>query len=424
MDQGFRRSNVAVMAVLRPLALLTIIAVLAGACSEGSETPIAAESADSSTSSSSTSDTAAPTSTVVIEDATTTAAPTTTAPTTTTVSPSVSAPIPAIRADEIPGLVVEWAQGTGEPLDLARRIIGFPIDIPVPAGSAPYEMSVDLNGRDPAADWNWDWTYSVVLAEPLGDIDAELPEGGPGTIATMITFDPVMTDFGWRSVAQVTSDPSSGAGGPQSVNFAYKTDDPTFRLGDPTYRLGEIDATPGVIRIWGDMDVTFEDSPLGDESGYRLDATMAAQPNFIPIPLLDALFNEVPVAPGARLTDLSFRTRTRSEDSFSADEGLRYWDLEYTYDLLPNSANAAHEVYSVGLAGTVYQMGEEDFFEPGFIRATEATANGDTWTQPVIVLDRYPGRITVTSDAETGEVTSTVRITLEPNREILQALPD
>jgi hypothetical protein len=389
-----------------------IIAVLIGACGESSEAPIAAEPDEPSTSSSSTTIVVAPTTTAIVGSSTTT-----TAPTTTTSSPNPSAPFPEIRAEEIPDLVIEWAQGTGEPLDLARRIIGFPMDIPVPEGSASYEMSVDLNGRDPAADWNWDWSYSVVLDEPLGDIDAELPEGGPGTITTMITFDPVMTGFGWRSVAQVTSDPSSGAGGPQSVNFAYRTD-------EPTYPLGEIAATPGVIRVWGDMDVTFEDSPLGDESGYRLDAAMTAPPNFIPIPLLDALFNETPVAPGARLTDLSFRTRTRPEDSFRAEEGLRYWDVEYTWALLPNSADAAHELYSVGLTGTVYQMGEEDFFEPGFIRVTEAGVNGDTWTQPVIVLDRYPGMISVTTEPETGEVTARVRITLEPNREILGPLPD
>ena len=402
------------MSILRPLVLLSVSASLTVACGGSSESPVTAETIQSSTSSTSTT-TAAPSTTTVedtaTEDTTTTAAPT------TTLALNLSEPIPAISADEIPDLVVEWASGASEPLDLARRIIGFPMDIPVPAGSSPYEMSVDLHGRDIAADWDWDWTYSVILADPLGDIDVDLPEGGPGTITTMITFEPVMTGFGWRSVAQVTSDPSSGAGGPQSVNFVYQTD-------EPVYRLGEIDATPGVIRIWGDMDVTFEDSPFGDESGYRLDAAMTTQPDLIPIPLLEALFNEIPTVPGARLTNLSFRTRTRSEDSFSADEGLRYWDLEYTYSLLPDSADAAYAAYSLGLAGTVYQMGEEDFFEAGFIRTVEATISGDTWTQPIIVLDRYPGRIKVTVDSETGEVTSTIRITLEPNREILQEPTD
>ena len=397
------------MTTFRPLVLLAIIAVLASACSKGSESPTVIDSAQSSTT---ITTIAAPTTT--IENTTTTiAAIATTAAPTTTRALKLSEPIPAIHAEEIPALVVEWAKGTGEPLDLARRIIGFPIDIPVPEGSSAYEMSVDLRIRDAAADWDWDWSYSVVLAEPLGDIDADLPEGGPGTIATMITFEPVMSDFGWRNVSQVTSDPSSGAGGPRSVNFAYQTD-------EPSYRLGEIDATPGVIRIWGEMDVTFEDSPLGDESGYQLDAAMTTPPNLIPIPLLEALFKEIPVVPGARLTDLSFRTRTHSEDSYDVDEGLRYWDLEYTYSLLPGSADAAYAAYSIGLAGTVYQMGEEDFFESGVIRTIEATVFDDTWTQPIIVLDRYPGRIKVRIDSETGEITSTIRITLEPNREILQ----
>ncbi len=233
----------------------------------------------------------------------------------------------------------------------------------------------------------------------------------------MITFDPVMTESGWRSVAQVTSDPSNGAGGPQSVNFAYQTE-------APTYPLGEIQATPGVIRIWGDMDVTFEDSPLGDESGFRLDAAMSAPPNVVPIPLLDVLVSELPVTPGARLTDVSFRTRSRDEDSFSAEEGLRYWVVDFTHELAPNSAESAHEMYRVGLGGSIYRPGEESFFDAGFIRASEPSVSGDTWTQRIIVLDRYPGRISVTTDPETGGVTSTVEITLEPNREVLQQLPD
>ena len=386
---------------------MTIGATLAGACSGGSQSPTTADPNRSSTSTAPTTTTAEPTTT--IGDTTTTAAPT------TTLALNLSEPIPATRAEEIPDLVVNWAGGTGEPLDLARRIIGFPMDIPVPEGSSAYEMSVDLSSND--AGWNWNWSYSVVLAEPLGDIDVDLPEGGPGTITTMITFEPVITGFGWRNVSQVTSDPSSGAGGPQSVNFVYRTD-------EPVYRLGEIDATPGAIRIWGDMDVTFEDSPFGDESGYRLDAAMTTQANLIPIPLLEALFKEIPVVAGARLTDLSFRTRTRSEDSYDVDEGLRYWDLEYTYSLLSDSADAAYAAYSLGLAGTVYQMGEEDFFEAGFIRTVEATISGDSWTQPIIVLDRYPGRIEVRIDSETGEVTSTIKLTLEPNREILQEPTD
>jgi len=398
----------------RLITLFATFTLLTAACGGGDESQITQDTTDSTSALSSSTSTVAPTTTLAIDNTTTTTA----APaTTTTQAPSTSEPLPAIRVEEIPGLVAEWAAGTGEPLDLARRIIGFPMDIPVPDDSAPYEMSVDLHGRDATADWEWDWSYSVTLDEPIGDIDADLPEGGPGTIATMLAFDPVMTEFGWRTVAQVTSDPSSGAGGPQSVNFAYRTD-------EPTYRLGEVDAVPGIVRIWGDMDVTFEDSPLGDESGFRIDATMSAEPNFIPVPLLDALFTEVPAVPGARLIDLALRTRTRAEDSFSAEYGLRYWDVEYTWDLPLDSADAAHGTYSVGLTGTVFQMGEEDFFEPGFVRPREAVVSGDTWTQPVIVLDRYPGRIIVTTDPETGEVTATVQITLEPNRGTLQQLPD
>lgn len=404
----------------RLVSSLILLALVAAACGGGSSDDAADPTPTSAAS----------------DDTTTTAAPTTAAPTTsaaettdepaagddteeaepaTTVAPvSPSTPIPVIAVDDIPALVAEWGTGEGDPLDLARRLIGFPLEIAPPAGSTPYNVSVSLRGEDPADPWRWDWSYEAFA--PTGsvdDIDAELPEGGPGTIEGRLYYDPLFAGFGWSNVAEVISDPSSGGGGPQSVNWAYRDDDDSFRLG-------EIDATPVTARAWVDEDIDFRDGP--DVPGHQIEISLESQPNFIPVPLLEALFREVPVAPGARVTEIDFRSFDRPDDSFDAEEGTRYLELSYTCELLPNSANAAREVYSAGLTGTAYQVGEESFFDPGFIEIVEGREDGNgRWTQPVIVLDRYPGEITVWT-TDDGTVMSRVDVTLEPNREVLQPL--
>ena len=88
------------------------------------------------------------------------------------------------------------------------------------------------------------------------------------------------------------------------------------------------------------------------------------------------------------------------------------------------SETAAHERYSTALTGTAFQMGEESFFDEGFIRVTEANVDGNgVWRQPVIVLDRYPGFISVWTD-DNGAVISRIDITFEPSREVLEPLPE
>ncbi|MEM8705740.1 MAG: hypothetical protein AAGE98_04740 [Actinomycetota bacterium] len=360
-----------------------------------------------------------PTTPAAEETPTTSAAPSTSAAadsTTTTAAPLESTPIPVIAVEDIPALVIEWGTGAGDPLDLARRLIGFPLEIAPPAGATPYRVDVSLRGEDPTVDWRWEWTYGAYAApDTVGDIDAELPEGGPGTIEGLLHYDPLFAAFGWSNRGQVISDPSNGGGGPQSVNWAYGDDDGSFRLG-------EINATPVAARAWVDEDIDFRDGP--DTPGHRIDVTLEAQPNFIPVPLLEALFREVPVAPGARITEIDFRSFDRPDDSFDAEEGTRYLELSYTCELLPNSANAAREVYSTGLTGTAYQMGEEDFFNDGFITIVDGEVGADgVWRQPVIVLDRYPGEISVWTNDD-GTVMSRVDVTLEPGREVLQQLEE
>ena len=377
-------------------ALLGALALIAASCG--------ADSGDEATDETTTTTTQGPakTTTTTIQ-----------APAGTTTTERAVEPIPVLDAHDIPDLIVAWGNGDGEPLQLAQDIIGFPIAVPTPEGTEAYSVSVDLDGRVPDLPWRWEWSYEATTDEPIPEIDVKAEQLGPGAIALSEEYGPILAELGWRHTGSTGSDPSSGAGGPQSVNHVYTFDDDTFLLG-------EIDATAKPLFVW-----THEELIFGTGiPGYRIDVTLEAQNNFIPVPMVEALFPEVPIAPGARLTGLTLRSRNRAADSFDADEGLRYLDIEYTCELLPDSANAAYAVYSTGLEGSIYQPGTESFFEPGFIEFEEPTINGDRWTQRVIVLDRYPGEIFVDVDPDTGEVSSVVRITLEPNREVLQPLPE
>ena len=392
----------------RLIAVFALIAGVATACGGGSNdttTPV-------------TTATPMETTTSTIAASTTTAAPTTTteapddpvadATTTTTEAPLEPAPVPEIDLAEIPDLIGEWGTGDGDPLEIARRLIGFPLEIGPPPGSAPYRVDLRLFGEDTAREWRWEWTYESFAAPGVvQEIDADLPEGGPGTIEGRLHFDPQFRAFGWSNAAQVISDPSSGGGGPQSVNWSFSDDDGAFRLGD-------IDATPVSARAWADEDIDIRD---GDpRPGHQVELTLESQPNVILVPLLEELYRALPVAPGARLATVDFRSFERSPDSFGADLGLRYLELQFVSELLPDSAEAAREIYSTGLAGTPYQMGDLDLVNDGVIRVTEGRVDGSgVWRQPVIVLDRYEGEISVWT-IDDGTVMSEVDITFEPAR--------
>jgi len=390
------------------VALVTSLTLLAAACgAEESGTGAAGEPADAPTDTQASS--AAPSSTATSEApaGTTTTTTTSTTTTTTTTTAPVGTPVASISADEIPALIVEWGDGTGDALTVAQHIIGFPVPVDAP-GSTPHTVSVDLRGGDPGDPWRWEWTYEALSSEPIGDIDAELPEGGPGTIETRLTYDAIMDALGWRNTGQVISDPSSGAGGPQSVNFVYQSNLETFSLGG-------VDTTPGVVRVWAEEDMIFGDDL---DPGYQVDVTLDTPADFITVPMIAALVSALPLALEGRLTRIRLRARSRDADSFDAAEGLRYLNLELIIEI-SSPAGDVHDVISSRLDGTVFQVGAESFFDEGFIQVTEPRLNGDTWVQEVVVLNRYTGRFEVVDDPASGTVSVTIEIRFEPNREVL-----
>jgi len=277
---------------------------------------------------------------------------------------------------EIPALIDEWGTRIGNPLDLAQRIIGFPVPVNTRAGSSSLSMSVSLSGPfPPDQPWNWTWTYDSI--DPAN--------GNDGDPAAM--FGPALSNLDWVAAG---SSPSGSS---------------TFEHAPPI-PLGEVAASGGPFTITTLNDVS-ELDPSAIGTGLSFTVALTAQNNYIPVPMLSTLFDEVPVAPGARLVELTLESHTRAD-------GSRYLDLTYICYLFDNSAEAAKDTYSTGLAGSPYQAGRISTSNPGTIDSASAEMIDGVWTEPVVVLDRYPGVITVESDPATGHVESTVKMTLDP----------
>ena len=354
-------------------------------------------------------DATTPTTTAITPDATTTTAAAT-APTSTEPAPSEPAALPL---DEIPDLVDAWGDGSGDPLELAQAIVAFPLAIPTPEHTTPLRVSVDMApGTDAGSPWAWDWTYEVLSTEPMPDIDIRAEEDSPGEVALRDFYDPIMVDLGWSYSNSTGSDPSSGAGGPQSINHVYQSDvDSLLVNGFP--------ATPKPLFVWADEEQVFEQGV----PGYQVDVPFELEPDVIPVPFIQAVLDELPAIEGAQLTDVALRSHTRSEDSFDATRGLRYLEVIIELTLAPGTADATKATFGDGLDSTAFFAGEESFFEPGFVEPVGPREFDDDWTQPIVFLDRYEGTIEVAAIDDgigAGGATATVRITFDPNRPVLE----
>ena len=345
-------------------------------------------------------------------DETTTTAPTdtapTTAPTTTTEAPPTG-PEP-IAVDDIPGLVVAWGDGTGDPLELAQQIIGFPLVIPTPENTTPLHISVDLFGGDPESPWEWDWTYEVLSSDPMPDIDIHAEEDSPGEVALRDFYDPIMTELDWAYSNSTGSDPSSGEGGPQSINHVYQSAAETMIVNGLT-------ATPKPLFVWADEEQVFGEGV----PGYQVDVPFTFEPGAIPVPLIQTIVDEFPVIEGAQLVDVRLLSWNRPEDSFDAEHGLRYFDVTIEWTLAPNTADEVEA--GVSSLATAIRAGTASFFDPGFFEPEDPREFGDEWTQSIVFVDRYPGSVTVSGDDAIG-ATLELDITFEPNRVVLEELPD
>ena len=398
------------------MAIGSCLALAATACGggdNGSEDEPVAAAPEATTGAAEETTTTTTAATAADEPAETTTTSTTTTTTTTTTTIPAST-LPATTVTDLPDLVVTWGNGTGDPLDLAQRIIGFPLEVAPPGDTAPADLDLRLRTGDPSV-WRWEWIYRAFSTPgSVQDIDTELPEGGPGTIEGRLYYDPLFESLGWRNVAQVISDPSSGGGGPQSVNWAYEDNDGVLVIGT-------LETEPTSARAWVDEDIGF--GPTEGTPGHQIEINVLTPVGTVPVPVIDSLLTQLPAVDGS-LRDLVFRTFTRSADSFGAEEGLRYLELDLEWSVSATSPDTAGEAYLAALPGTVLQEGEESFFDEGIIEVRPPLTGGfRDWTQSVILLDRYPGSISMDLE-EDGSITATLELNLEPNREVLQRLAE
>jgi hypothetical protein len=388
------------------VSILATIVFVAGAC--GADADPATEPPDEPPSTEAPTVTDAP----AEEPPATTAVPaeTTSTTTTTTTEPPPVGPEP-LALDDVPALVAAWGDGTGDPLDLAQRIIAFPLAIPAPDGTTSYAISVDLFAGDQATPWQWDWSYEVLSNEPMPDIDIELDDIGPGAVALRERYDPIMADLGWRRTGTTGSDPSSGAGGPQSVNHVYQSDAETIMANG-------LIATPNPVFVWADEEQVFD----GGVPGFQIDVPLEFEAGAIPIPLVQAIIDGAAAIDGATLTDVEIDSRDRPETSFDAQYGLRYLEISIEWELPADAVDAAKTTFSTD-PGPALAPGGESFFDPGFFEAEAPIDSGDRWSQSVVFVDRYEGTVTIQTGSE-GEPIVTLDLRLEPERGVLQAPAD
>ena len=337
----------------------------------------------------------------------------TTTTTTTTTMPEPE-PLPVFNPEDLPDLIARWeAAGTdptAEPLALAEDLIGFPVPVAVPEGSTMFRVDLRLNAANPDDDWFWEWSYQAHAPGPVPEIDIDLEGMGPGAVGLRAEYDDILGRLGWTYSNSTGSDPSSGEGGPQSVNHVYQND-----LG--IFPIGGTDATPGPLFVWLDEDLVFGDPEL---PGYRIDVDASAPTGFIPVPLIAALVESLSISPSSRLAALHLTSWERDADSFDAEEGLRYLTADITILEEGLQIEEVQALYASQLGDSTFRAADESFFDPGFWEPTEPTSFGEVWQLAILLLDRYPGQVQIAEDG--GRIILTVSVTLEANRELLSPL--
>ncbi|MEM9609337.1 MAG: hypothetical protein AAGA99_18075 [Actinomycetota bacterium] len=346
----------------------------------------------------------------------TAAAPTTTAPTTTTAAPTTTEapPAPAGAAlEDLVELIGVWATADTDaslaPLDLAERIIGFPLAIPVPEGATANDL--ELRAR-PLEDelWEWTWRYGAVAGPDPGDVDINAEDKGPGAVFLRETYDPIMGGLGFEYSNSTTSDPGD-PGGPNSTNNVYVADSGTITVAG-------VERSVDPVFVWLDDDlIGFEDGV--ETPGFIVDVPVELPEGEIPLLFLSELIEGTPLPDGAELASATFRSQSRQADSFDADLGLRYLTVEIDW-AVGIEAGAA-------LAATVLDSFDDprlrattpSFFEEGSFEPSRLSETSDGWRHDLLLLDRYPGTFIFRADEDDGTAELTLRLVIEPLRQLL-----
>ena len=305
----------------------------------------------------------------------------------------------------LPGLIDIADQATTDPtitpLSIAQQMIGFPFEIPVPDGSTLYEVEAGLWTTDETTS-TYEFSYDAVApGGEVPDIDITIDGNGPGSEQIKEIWDPIMAELGFERKNSTASDPGD-PGGPNSVNHVYVAADPT----------GSFNGVPGEVApvfVWSTEDINGwsyspEREPL---SGYSIDVEADTVPTAgIPIPLVTAVLEQIPIPDGLTLSDVAVDFYGRSTDSFDAEKGLHYIDVYVEWEAPADQLDAVVAFYSDPIAlftdEAIMMAGEESFFDEGMIERTEPS-NYDVADQRLglLLLQRYEGTLGI--DAGDGD---------------------
>lgn len=291
------------------------------------------------------------------------------------------------------------------PLEIAARVIGFPVAVAVPDGSRLHRMEVD--GRRSEGVARWRWLYEAFAPGDVGDIDITLDDQGPGSVALAERYDPLMAELGFRRNGTTGSDPGD-PGGPNSVNHVYPP------LGE--VRIAGAVADVPNVKVWASEDLLFPEDTL--EPGYRVDLAASLGAIVEPVPLLAAIRSSFAVPADARPLADRLVLRTRPEDSFDAAYGLHYLDVTVSW----TTGEAVEQVvdgYRANPLGDPWAAAEPSFFEPGTYEPSEPRpGSGDQWLMDVLLGRTHVGELVIVAGEEGTTIELDLR--LEPGRQVLE----
>lgn len=323
----------------------------------------------------------------------------------------------------LPDLLDSAVQATTDPtispLSIARQLIGFPLEIPVPEGSRLYTLSVDPNFGDDQD--RFDFMYDAVgPGGAVPDIDIELDDNGPGSLQIIEIWDPIMAALGFERQNSTASDPGD-PGGPNSVNHVYVTSTPAAVFNGVPGELAP-------VFVWSTEDLNGWSYSADREvlAGYEIDVDIeTASGAGIPIPIVNALLDVLTIPDGLDLSDAAVDLRTRSADSYDADKGLSYLEVfiawEAPADMLDTIVAFFADLPAIFPDEQTLMAGEDDFFEQGTITRTEWYDYGDADKRlDLLLLQRYEATLAIDASSDGVEpMTVSFRLVANPGAPLL-----
>lgn len=344
---------------------------------------------------------------------------------------STEAPQPeqaSLELTDLVGLVDLAVQATTdptiEPLSVARQLIGFPLEIPVPDGSRLYSFSADLN-FDADGD-RFEFGYGAVApGDVVPDIDITLDDNGPGSLQIIEIWDPVMATLGFERANSTASDPGD-PGGPNSVNHVYVAAAPT----------GVFNGVPGELApvfVWSTEDLNGwsynSDRPV--LAGYEIDVDIETAPGAgIPVPIVNTVLELLTLPERLELSGATVDLNSRSADSYDADKGLNYLELfiewEAPADMLDAVVAFFADTTMMFPDEQTLMAGEDDFFDEGTIARTEWYDYGDADKRlDLLLLRRYEATLAIDASSDgVAPMTVSFRLIANPAAPLLELPSD